>query len=122
MKLTKRVIEGLEIRPQSYFVWDGDVSCFGVRIYPSGRRTYIIQYKSGKRTRRMTLGQHGPLTTDQARKLAMKHLGEVAHGADPAEARQSKRRAPTVAALCDRFIEEYAEQHCKPTTVRGYPT
>ncbi len=70
MRLTKRSVEGLPLKAESYIIWDGDVKGFGVRIYPSGKRSYVIQYRSGKRTRRMTLGQHGPLTTDEARKLA----------------------------------------------------
>ena len=85
MKLTKRAIEGLETRPQSHFKWDGEVRGFGVRVYPTGKKTYVIQYRIGKRSRRMTLGQHGPLTTDEARRLAMRHLGHIAQGADPAE-------------------------------------
>ena len=122
MRLTKRSVEALDLTAQCYFVWDADVKGFGVRIYPSGKRSYVIQYRSGNRSKRMTLGQHGPLTTDEARKLAMLHLGKVAHGADPSAERQTKRRAPTLAALCDRFLEEYVAQHCKPTTYRGYDT
>ncbi|WP_226552562.1 site-specific integrase [Celeribacter naphthalenivorans] len=122
MKLTKRAIEGLETKPQSYFEWDSEVRGFGVRVYPTGKKTYVIQYRVGKRSRRMTLGQHGPLTTDEARKLAMRHLGHIAQGADPAEDKRRVRHAPTMAALCDRFLEEYAEQHCKPSTVRSYRT
>jgi integrase len=44
----------------------------------------------------------------------------VAHGGNPAEERRKKMRDPTVAALCDRFLEEYVTQHCKPSTQRSY--
>ncbi|WP_299889267.1 hypothetical protein [uncultured Ruegeria sp.] len=44
----------------------------------------------------------------------------MARGSDPSAQRQAKRRAPTVAGLCDRFLEEYVDQHCKPTTARDY--
>lgn len=73
MRLTKRSVEGLEAKPGDYITWDCDVKGFGVRVYGTGKRTYVIQYRAGKRTRRLTLGQHGPLTTDEARKLAMQH-------------------------------------------------
>ncbi|MDA5092477.1 integrase arm-type DNA-binding domain-containing protein [Aliiroseovarius sp. KMU-50] len=122
MKLTKRVIEGLEPKADSYLIWDAEVKGFGVRVYPTGKRTYVIQYRAGKRTRRLTLGQHGPLTTDEARKLAKQRLGDVARGEDPSADRQTQRRAPTVAALCDRFLDEYVAQHCKPNTLRSYRT
>lgn len=122
MRLTKRSVEGLEVRPGDYITWDCDVKGFGVRVYGTGKRTYVVQYRAGKRTRRLTLGQHGPLTTDEARKLAMQRLGDVARGEDPSADIQTKRRAPTVSALCDRFLEEYVAQHCKPTTYRSYST
>lgn len=122
MRLTKRSVEKLPGKADSYFVWDADLKGFGARIYPSGKRTYVIQYRAGRRTRRMTLGQHGALTTDQTRKMARQKLGDVARGADPAEERRQHQLAPSVAALCDRFLELYVEQHCKPTTVRSYRT
>ncbi|MEP4246523.1 tyrosine-type recombinase/integrase [Tateyamaria sp.] len=120
MRLTKRTVEGLELKSDSYFIWDADVKGFGVRIYPSGKRSYVIQYRAGKRTRRMTLGQHGPLTTDDARKLAKLQLGCVARGEDPSAERQHRQQAPTITALCDRFLREYVAHHCKPRTYESY--
>lgn len=120
MKLTKRAVEALEIKEKDYLEWDRDVKGFGLRVYPSGKKKYLIQYRNGKRTRRYTIGPHGVLTAEEARTQAKKLLGEVAKGEDPSGARQANRQAPTVAALCDRFLSEYAERHCKPSTVRGY--
>lgn len=122
MKLTKRTVEQAEVGNVEALIWDNEIKGFGLRIYPSGKKTYIVQYRKGHRTRRLTLGQHGPLTADDARKLAMQYLGDVAKGNDPSSERQQARRAPTVSALCDRFLSEYVEQHCKPTTLRGYGT
>lgn len=119
-KLTKRCVEGLSIKARDYLVWDRDVRGFGVRIYPSGKKTYLVQYRAGRRTRRVTIGQHGVLTTDEARREAKQLLASVARGDDPSAQRQAKRHAPTIAGLCDRFLEEYVEQHCKPTTARDY--
>jgi integrase len=122
MKLTKRSVEGLEAKEKDYLIWDSEVRGFGVRVFPSGKLSYLVQYRSGKRTRRLTLGQHGPLTTDEARSLAKQQLGNVARGDDPSETRKKKRMAPTVAALCDRFLSEYVAEHCKPTTYASYKT
>jgi hypothetical protein len=122
MKLTKRSVDGLETREKDYLIWDSDVRGFGIRVFPTGKRSYLVQYRAGKRTRRLTLGQHGPLTTDEARSLAKQQLGNVARGDDPSETRKQKRMAPTVAALCDRFMSEYVAEHCKPTTYAGYRT
>ena len=47
MRLTKRSVEGLPLKAESYIIWDGDVKGFGVRIYPSGKRSYVFKYRSG---------------------------------------------------------------------------
>ena len=119
-RLTKRSVEALEIRDRDYLEWDRDVSGFGVRVYPSGKKTYLIRYRSGRRTRRYTIGSHGVLTADQARAEAKRLLGDVLRGEDPSGTRQDRRQAPTVAALCDRFLKDYAAIHCKPSTYRCY--
>lgn len=119
-KLTKRAVEGLAVEAKEYLVWDRDMRGFGLRVYPSGKKTYLVQYRAGRRTRRITIGQHGVLTAEEARTRAKQLLGDVARGSDPSAERQAKRRAPTVAGLCDRFLEEYVDQHCKPTTARDY--
>ncbi|WP_368074513.1 tyrosine-type recombinase/integrase [Celeribacter baekdonensis] len=62
------------------------------------------------------------MTTDEARSLAKQQLGNVARGDDPSETRKKKRMAPTVSALCDRFLSEYVAEHCKPTTYASYKT
>jgi integrase len=102
-KLTKRVVEGAEVRAGDYFLWCDELPGFGVRIYPSGKRGYLIQYRADGRSRRAKLGLHGHLTCDQARKHAMALLGQVACGADPAEERATRRAAMTVTQLCEHY-------------------
>ncbi|UWQ97486.1 integrase arm-type DNA-binding domain-containing protein [Rhodobacteraceae bacterium M385] len=122
VKLTKRSIDQLAISEKDYFVWDSELSGFGVRVMPSGRKSYLVQYRAGGRSRRKTIGQHGALTVDQARVEARKLLGDVARGENPAEDRQRRLREPTISSLCDRFLSEYVSLHCKPSTFNGYST
>jgi integrase len=119
-KLTKRTVEAAQPQASDYFIWDGDLAGFGLRVMPSGRRGYLVQYRAGGRTRRVGLGVHGAVTPDQARKRARDLLGAVARGDDPAEEIRTHRRAPTVAALCDRFLAEHVAHRCKPTTQGEY--
>lgn len=119
-RLTKRSVEALEIQEKDYIEWDGEVPGFGVRIYPSGKKTYMVQYRSGRRTRRYTIGSHGILTSDQARTEAKRLLGDVMRGDDPSGKRKQRQHAPTVTALCERFMNDYAAVHCKPSTNRSY--
>ena len=104
-KLTKKVVEGADVRPTDYFLWCDDLPGFGVRILPSGKRSYLVQYRAGGRSRRAVIGLHGRLTTDEARKEAMGLLGQVAKGGDPAEERATRRQSMTVAELCDRYLD-----------------
>lgn len=119
-KLTKRFVDKLDIRETDYITFDSDVGGFAVRVFPSGRKSYLIQYRSGGRTRRLAIGRHGTVATDEARKEALRRLGEVAKGEDPSQARNLRLRAPSVAALCERYLEEHAKVHCKPNTARNY--
>jgi integrase len=102
-RLTKRVVDAAEIRPTDYFIWCSEMPGFGVRIYPSGKRGYLAQYRVDGRTRRVKIGLHGVLTVDQARTEAIGHLASVAKGGNPAEDRATRRQGVTVCELCDRY-------------------
>jgi len=119
-KLTKRRVESLTPKTDSFFVWDDEVKGFGIRVMPSGTRTYQVQYRKGGRTRRVSIGRHGTVTVDQARMRAKELLGLVASGGNPVEEVSLHRRAPTVAALCERFFEAHVVERCKPSTQREY--
>lgn len=105
VKLTKRIVEAAEPKEAAYFLWCSDLPGFGVRIFPTGKRIYYADYrpKVGAR-KRMSLGAHGKLTTEEARKLALQTLGDVLKGEDPAEERATRRKSLTVAALCDQYL------------------
>ncbi|WP_278924541.1 site-specific integrase [Pseudophaeobacter profundi] len=119
-KLTKRAVDALEPAAKDYFVWDSQIAGFGLRVMPSGAKTYQAQYRKGGRTRRVSVGRHGKITVEEARKLAKEIMGQVAKGENPAEDISQHRKAPTVAALCERFFEAHAKERCKPSTQKEY--
>ena len=84
-KITKLLIDGLKPKLNGdFFVWDTELRGLGVRMKPSGRASYIIQYKNTHgATRRMVVGQIGALAPDEARKQARARLAEVEQGRDP---------------------------------------
>ncbi|KRA56244.1 integrase [Caulobacter sp. Root655] len=106
MRLSNRTIEALEVQAADYFVWDEELPGFGVRVYASGRKAYLVQYRVNRRTRRLTLGIHGALTPEMARKEAKIRLGDIAKGGDPAEERKTNREGLTVRELCDRYLAD----------------
>jgi hypothetical protein len=119
-KLTKRLVDSA--RPTAdhdTFAWDSDLRGFGLRVKPSGVRSYIIQYRTPAGiSRRMTIGQHGVLTPDEARKEAKIHLGRAAKGDDPAAEKAKARGGLTLADLAEQYLAEHASAKKKPTSVR----
>lgn len=107
-RLTKRTIDALKPDPRrDTFLWDGELRGFGVRVKPSGTKTFMIQYRNLEgRTRRCVIGQYGVLTVEQARGLAQKKLAAVIDGADPSAERHAIRQGLTVSALCDWYLTE----------------
>ncbi|HYL48744.1 MAG TPA: Arm DNA-binding domain-containing protein, partial [Stellaceae bacterium] len=103
MKITKRSIEAIPPQARDLIIFDEEVKGFGVRIWPTGKITYLVQYRSGGRTRRVKIGRHGVVTADQARSRAKEILGAVARGNNPAQEIREHRRAATVATVCERL-------------------
>ena len=57
-KLSKRIVEAAEARDKDYVIWDDELPGFGLRVFASGKRSYLIQYRSAGRSRRYTIGLH----------------------------------------------------------------
>jgi len=105
-KLSKRVVDQAQPGERDYFIWDDDLPGFGLRVFASGKRSYLVQYRARGRTRRFTIGAHGVWTPETARTQARVLLGRVAQGENPAEERQLDHQAITVKQLCDRYLED----------------
>ena len=119
-KLTKRSIEALAPREIDYIAWDNDVPGFGVRVMPSGRKSFVLQYRAGRRSRRMVLGYVNVVTPEQARTMAIQHLAALRQGVDPLAERDGGRDAVTVKDLAARFDAEHIAVHLKPSTQKEY--
>ena len=119
-KLTKRIIDATEPQVTEFFLWDESIPGFGLRVMPSGRKSFVVQYRAGRRPRRMSLGPSTVVTCDQARTRAMGILSAVRDGADPAGDRAAKRNAATVADLAERFDKEHISVRLKASTAKEY--
>lgn len=116
MKISKSMIDDLPVTGNTYFEWDrgdGAVKGFGVVVYKSGVKSYVFQYRDEySRTQRMTLGKHGSITPDQARKEAKKISAKVTAGSNPAMDKKERREALTVNDLLDEYLasEKFASK------------
>ena len=117
-KLTNGFVTSIRPRDKDIVVWDTEIPGFGIRVRPSGKRVYILKYRTKQgRQRKPTIGQHGPLKANKAREIARRWLVDVAEGGDPSADKQADRHAPTMADLCDRYLKEHAEPHKRPSSV-----
>lgn len=119
-RLTKRAIETAEVRDKDYFIFDDELSGFGLRVLTSGRKNLILQYRVGTRTRRMTLGYFPAITAEQARDKALKTLAAVRDGRDPMEERHAFAACPDIKEFCVRFQEIHINVHLKLSTRDRY--
>lgn len=110
-KLTKSVVERLLPAVADYVVWDARLPGFGIRIKPSGVKSYVVQYRNRKTgaSRRKTIGQHGPLLTfHKAHERARIILAEALKGNDPIADDRAFRTAPTMKELGADYLECHA--------------
>lgn len=120
-KLSKSLISGLNPTDQDAVVWDTSLPGFGVRAKATGVKTFIVQYRNRSgRSRRLSLGVLGKVTLDQARKEAVKLMGQIAAGEDPVEERRVQRKSETVSQLADLYMRAHCAGRCKPTTMAGH--
>lgn len=102
-KLSKRTVDAAEAQDKDYFIWDDALPGFGLRVFTTGKRSYVIQYRSMGRTRRYSIGLHGVWTPELARQEAKVQLGRVAKGENPSEERLLDHKAITIKQLCERY-------------------
>lgn len=120
-KLNKRLVDSIAASEKDVVVWDESLSGFGVRAKPSGARSFIVQYRNRNgRSRRLSIGQVGKMTLDQARRAAKRTLGEAADGRDPVEERQMARRGESIDQLCDLYMKDHCAHHCKDSTIAAH--
>jgi hypothetical protein len=122
-KLTKRAVDAAEAGASAAILWDDEVKGFGLRVSPGGTKSYILNYRAGRSRNapqhRITIGKHGsPWTPELARREALRLLGSVAAGENPAAARKAEARTMTLAELTELYLAEGAG-HKKPTTLKS---
>ena len=116
MKLTKRAIDSFIYQGNATHRdvrWDAALPGFGVRIYPNGRKAFVLSYRALGRKRLMTLGTYGILTLDQARDQARLQLASVIDGSDPLDKRKQAAQGKTIKDLGVAYLERHAKTHKK---------
>lgn len=97
--------------------WDSELPGFGLRVHPSGRRTWFVMFRQRGKQRRVSLGTSKQKTAIEARRLARDKLAEVALDGLPSRTtnRSRAKQAPLMREYAERFWADYAH-HWKPST------
>ena len=118
--ISRRTVEALPAGDREAVFWDRELSGFGVRVYPSGSKVYLVQTRSGGKSKRVTIGRHGVLTAEQARRKAAMLISGIKAGQEPVLAASPRANGPTLAELGERYLREHVAVRCKPTTAAAY--
>ncbi|MCP3960298.1 MAG: tyrosine-type recombinase/integrase [bacterium] len=109
------------VRHGDCILWDGGnggMRGLGLRIHPSGRKTFILKYRTrNQRRRQLVIGEFGTLTLVQARRRARRKLVKISDGEDPLADRRKAARAEAVAQLAERYLVRHAEPKKRPKSV-----
>ena len=118
IKLTKRVVDALRVETNDTAFWDRELAGFGVRVYATGRKVYVVQSRGPWGPKRVTLGRHGEMSCEGARKQAALVIDRIKRGEEPEP--RPPEAAPTVAGLAGRFMRDHVGTRCKLATAESY--
>ena len=125
VKITKRTVDAVTAKPMRYTIFDSAIPGFGLRVYPSGKKSWVFEYRpgeGGRRTakKRITIGNTRDFTPDRARKLADDLRSRVKTGSDPQGEKGLDRKAMTVEELSAEFLASHVLKKRKPSTAAHY--
>ncbi len=118
--ISRRTVEALKVEKDTVF-WDRDLPGFGIRVYASGTKMYVVQSRTKGKSVRVTVGRHGVISADEARRRAARIVNRIKAGEDPIPEPLPARLAggPTVAGLAARYMEKHVAVRCKASTAEG---
>ena len=102
--LFKRTVDRLVVNGRDAVFWDREIPGFGIRVYPSGAKVYVVQTRVSGKSWRMTIGRHGKIPPGQARKEAVRLITDLRAGT-PLSPEESVE--PTVDDLAERYLREH---------------
>jgi integrase len=120
LTFTEKRIKGLTLPPagaKQVYYRDAQTRGFGVAVYPTGAKTFILYRKVQGRPERILIGRWPDLPVEEARKIADQMNGAIAQGKNPAEERRQTRLEGSLENLWNRYLELHAKPHKQPRSV-----
>ena len=120
--ISRRTVAALKADRDTVF-WDSELLGFGVRIYPTGRKVYVVQTRAdGKDGKRVTVGRHGVISAEEARRRAALIVARIKAGEEPVPEPMAAKLAngPTVADLAAVYLDQVVAVRLKPASAKAY--
>jgi len=115
MNLTDDKVAKLKLspdHPDGKIFFDDKISGFGVRVYRSGRRTWLYQFRLAGRSHKYEIGSVATIPAEKARTEARIADGQVAKGENPIEFRrlvETKNKE-----MFGEIVHEYLDEKLHP--------
>lgn len=128
VKLTKSVVSDAEAAAKEYVIWDSRISGFGLRVRPTGAKSFIFVYRTAGgragKVRRVTIkGDHADIAYERAKELSGQYHGGVDPAGEKQKAAQAaaeEKRQFSVGDVLDTFVTDYAKVELAEKTWREY--
>ena len=120
--ISKRTVDSLKADKDTVY-WDSELLGFGVRVYPSGRKVYVVQTRvGGSNGKRVTVGRHGVITAEEAHRRAALIVARIKAGKEPIPEplAVTEAKGPTVGDLTETYLKEVVDVRLKPVTAYSY--
>ena len=114
IKMTDQALAKQKPKDDRYEVWDTLVSNLMVTVFPSGKKTWSVRYRSDGKRVKMKLGDYPNLALSDARRKAKDVLVSVADGENPAYEKRKdvKAKSRTRQTLqISNLLELYEKLH-----------
>jgi integrase len=122
LRLAKKIIDALEPRELPYIEPDSEIPGFGIKVMPSGVKTFVLGYRPmpggrGTPKRQLKLGTYGPMSPEQARQAALTAFAEIRLGHDPQGEKSRQRKSLSVVEFIDAFLENHVSKLTRATGI-----
>jgi integrase len=114
--LSVRSVENAKPGTKRREIADGLLPGHYLVVQQSGAKSFVVRYRSGGRTRKLTLGTYPTLDLKTSRERGAQALRAVAEGRDPAQEKRNARLGDTIEAIITQFVELHCRRANRPRT------
>ena len=119
IRISKRTVDALTAETGDAVFWDRELTGFGVRVYATGRKVYVVQTRGPTGSlKRVAIGRDVEMTAETARRTAAEVIDRIRSGEDPFPAPPAPEA--TVADLAERYMKAHVRVNCRPGTVETF--